>query len=146
MIKNNKLIKKYIYIYFPKIQYSKFQGKPVSHPAPSICKWNKIINFVLSVKLGETQIIFFTIYRKNLKTKNILFYSFTYFFFRMFFSKVNNKNNFFWGRSPEIALLKKCFVYYSPERKIFLTNNMHHEVANIVCFKTLSAKQRKQFA
>ena len=52
--------------------------------APSLCKWNKIINFVPSVKLQKIifcrtpkkrifsmQIVFFTFYRKSLETNYV---------------------------------------------------------------------------
>ena len=93
-----------------KIQYSKFQGKTASRPAHGVCDWNKIINFVLSVKLGEEigflqgplkAYIFYANrflddLRKKSKNKNVLFYSFKNFLFRRFFSKMVNKT-FFWG-------------------------------------------------
>ena len=76
--------------------------------APSVCKWNKIINFVLSLKLKakihflqdpqnpifSTQIIFFTFYRKKLRNKYLPATNDYYFIFKTFFSQVNNKGLF----------------------------------------------------
>ena len=52
MMKNAKLKKKLKHI-SQKFTIQNFKENPSSHPAPSVCKWNKIINFILSVKLGE---------------------------------------------------------------------------------------------
>ena len=38
---------------FQKFNFQNFKENPTPRPAPSVCKWNKLINFVLSVKLGE---------------------------------------------------------------------------------------------
>ena len=66
----------------------------MSCPAPSVCKWNKIINFVLSVKLKEQgplkAYIFYANHflydlQKKSKNQNVFFYSYAYFWFRMFF-------------------------------------------------------------
>ena len=80
-------------------------------PAPSVCKWNKMINFVLAVKLKakmhffqdpqkpifSTQIILFTFYRKKLRNKYLLATHDYYFMFKTFFSQVNNKGFFWWS-------------------------------------------------
>ena len=70
-----------------KFNIQNFKEVSTSRPAPSVCKWNKIINFVLSFKLVEAigflqgylkayifyAIVFFTIYGKRLN-KNFLYY------------------------------------------------------------------------
>ena len=99
---------------FQNVNIQNFKENPMSRPAPSVCKWNKIINFVLSVKLGEE--IFFLqgllkanifyanrfLYdlQKKFKNKNVLFYSFTYLLFRTFFLKWIIKQFFFEVGNP----------------------------------------------
>ena len=69
-------------------------------------KSNGTINFVLSLKLAESQhfpqtpknlifsmqLVFFTVQRKIFTNKNIFLKSFIHVLFRIFFSKLNNKN------------------------------------------------------
>ena len=50
MIKNGKFKNIYIYI-SQKLNIQNFKENPTSRPVPSVCKWNKIINLFLSVKL-----------------------------------------------------------------------------------------------
>ena len=90
--------------------------------APSHGKWNKIIKFILSVKLWEEMhflqdpqkaYIFYAIrflYASQKKSRNKLCLEphDTYVLFRTFFSQVNNKRVFFWWPIPlNITYIKK---------------------------------------
>ena len=50
---NNTFLKKLFKIFRKKINIQNFKEVSTSRPAPGVCKWNKIINFFLFVKLGE---------------------------------------------------------------------------------------------
>ena len=81
-------------------------------PAPSVFKWNKIINFVLSVKLWVTMHFlqdplnayifypnrFICVLPKKTRSKYLLATHDYYFMFKTFFSQMNN--HFFWWSIP----------------------------------------------
>ena len=88
------------------------------HSAPSLCKWNKIINFVPSVKLQKIDFLqdpkkayifyanrFLYFLQKKSRNKLCLRPHDTYFLFRMFLSRVNNI--FFCHRSGVITFLEE---------------------------------------
>ena len=104
---------KFFFLIFSKISIFKISRKFWRHVLLLVfVNWIKIINVVLSVKLGEEigflpdsleAYVFYAnrfLYdlQKKFKNKNFLYYSYTYFLYRMFFSKVNNKTIFGGGR------------------------------------------------
>ena len=118
---------------FPKIQYSKFQEVSTSRPAPSVCKWNKIINFVLSVKLGEKMgfnafIFYANRFLYNLQTKskskNFLHYSIHIFCLKHFLLKWIIKQFFGEVGDPlkNMSNLKGHMVNMATMENIIITN------------------------
>ena len=111
-IKTWNVLKIYIYIFLNFI-FQKIKKRCLWRSAPRLCKWNPIINFVLSKIVGEDrfsagppEILYFLcksfIYVLQKKSTNIVCLEphDTYVLFRTFFSQVNN-NPFFWiGQLP----------------------------------------------
>ena len=56
MMKNDAFAKNNFKIFLKKFNIQNLKEVSTSRPAPSVCKWNKIINFVLSAKLGKEPI------------------------------------------------------------------------------------------
>ena len=88
--------------------FKKFKKPESLHCAPSLCKWNKIVDFVLSVKLSaalnfpqghlKTYVFyanrFLYVFQKKSRNKLCLEPHGTYVLFRTFFSQMNNKRFF----------------------------------------------------
>ena len=86
-------------------------------PAPSICKWSKIINFVLSEKLWVKMHVlqdpikayifypdrFLNVLPKKTRNKHLLATHGYYLLFKTFFFQMNNKD-FFWWSIPLILM------------------------------------------
>ena len=108
-----------------------FKKLGMRRPAPSVCKWNKIINFVLSVKLRvkmhflqdhpEACIFylnrFIFILPKKSRNIHLLAIHDYYFFIKTFLSQVNNKE-IFWVIHP-LKLLDRAV-----SGALFLTGNV----------------------
>ena len=117
--------------YFSAFIFQKFKKRFLWRSAPILCcKLNKIINFVLSVKLEEKIDFlqdpqkayifnakrFFYFLQKKSRNKLYVGPHDTYVLFRMFFSQVNNKSFFFIAGCPlKVGNILPHTLLHSPQ-------------------------------